>query len=90
MVRDQSNMLLIDPKSALDAIPGMLPPDFETRQKALDLIKQILGARGAGLEENQKLEAIAALFLGASGSEAVAISVPPSIGTATSHVPRGV
>jgi DNA-binding transcriptional MerR regulator len=64
MVRDQSNMLLIDQRRALDAIPGMLPPDLETRQKAFNLIKQILEARGARLEDNQKLSEVAALFLG--------------------------
>jgi hypothetical protein len=64
MVRDQSNMLLIDQKAALDAIPAMLPPDSETRRKAFDLIKQVLEARGARLEENQKLRAIEPFFLG--------------------------
>ena len=90
MVRDQSNMLLIDPKSALDAIPGMLPPDFETRHKALDLIKQILAARGARLEENQKLGVIAALFLGAPEGETVTISPQPSIGNGASQLTREV
>jgi len=81
MVRDQSNMLLIDPKAALDAIPGMLPPDFETRQKALDLIKQILGAAGAQLDQNPNLEVVAALFLGAPGhGDAAARSAQPSLG----------
>jgi hypothetical protein len=64
LVRDQSNMLLIDQKRALDAIPGMLPPDLETRQRAFNLIKQILEARGARLEDNRKLSEIEALFLG--------------------------
>jgi hypothetical protein len=64
MVRDQSNMLLIDHRRALDAIPGMLPPDLETRQQAFNLIKQILEARGARLEDNRKLSEVAALFLG--------------------------
>ena len=77
MVRDQLNMLLIDPKSALDAIPGMLPPDFEPRQKAIDLMKQILGARGARLEENQKLAVVEALFLGSRHDEDVVLSAQP-------------
>jgi hypothetical protein len=64
IVRDQSNMLLIDQRRALDAIPGMLPPDLETRQRAFNLIKQILQARGARLEDNQKLSEVASLFLG--------------------------
>jgi hypothetical protein len=64
IVRDQSNMLLIDQKGALDAIPDMLPPDLEVRHRAFDLIKQVLGARGARLEDNRKLKEVAALFLG--------------------------
>jgi len=69
LVRDQSNMLLIDQKAALDAIAGMLPPDFETRRKAFDLIKQILEVRGVRAEENQKLRVVEALFLGSSRQE---------------------
>jgi len=69
LVRDQSNMLLIDQKAALDAIAGMLPPDFETRRKAFDLIKQILEVRGVRAEENQKLRVVEALFLGSSQQE---------------------
>ena len=64
IVRDQSNMLLIDQKKALDAIPEMLPPDYDTRQKAFDLIKQVLRARGARLEDNGKLREVERLFLG--------------------------
>ena len=36
LVREQYNMLLIDQKAALAAIPSMLPPDTDTRVKALD------------------------------------------------------
>ncbi|HKQ45558.1 MAG TPA: DUF3141 domain-containing protein [Rhizomicrobium sp.] len=63
IVRDQSNMLLIDQKKALDAIPDMLPPDYDTRQKAFDIIKQVLQARGARLEDNWKLREVETLFL---------------------------
>ncbi|HET7085551.1 MAG TPA: DUF3141 domain-containing protein [Rhizomicrobium sp.] len=63
MVREQSNILLLDPKGALDAIPDMLPEDPEACRKAFDLIKQVLQAQGARLEENQKLQVVAALFL---------------------------
>jgi hypothetical protein len=68
MVRDQSNMLLIDQQGALDAIPGMLPDDPQARHQALGLIKQILEARGARLEDNERLQEIAALFLEPGGS----------------------
>jgi hypothetical protein len=71
MVRDQSNMLLIDQKAALDAIAGMLPPDFETRRKAFDLIQQILEVRGVRAEENQKLREVEVLFLGSSRQEGI-------------------
>ena len=64
IVRDQSNMLSIDQKKSLDAIPDMLPPDYDTRQKAFDLIKQVLRARGARLEDNWKLREVERLFLG--------------------------
>lgn len=64
IVRDQANMLLIDQKKALDAIPEMLPPNYDTRQKAFDLIKQVLRARGARLEDNWKLREVESLFLG--------------------------
>ena len=66
IVRDQSNMLLIDQKKALDAIPDLLPPDYDTRQKAFDLIKQVLRARGARLEDNWKLREVESLFLGST------------------------
>ena len=76
MVRDQSNMLLIDQKGALDAIPGMLPPDYETRKKALELIEQVLHARGARLEDNPKLREIATLFLGPAPHEETTPTLP--------------
>jgi hypothetical protein len=62
MVREQSNMLLVDSKRALDAIPHLLPSDPNTRQRALNLIKEILQARGAGLEDNEELRQVSALF----------------------------
>jgi hypothetical protein len=69
LVRDQSNMLLVDAKGALDAMAGMLPPNMETRRTAFDLIKQILGARGSRLEENQRLRTVADIFLGSPRHE---------------------
>jgi hypothetical protein len=70
IVREQSNMLLVDQKRALEAIPSMLPANPQTREKAFEMIKQILSARGADLEDNQKLREVAALFLGPSQHEA--------------------
>jgi Protein of unknown function (DUF3141) len=63
LVREQFNMLLIDPQAALAAIPSMLPPDPETRAQALDLIRQVLGARGdLSVEDRERLDEIAGLF----------------------------
>ena len=63
LVRDQFNMLLLDTDAALAAIPSMLPPDAETRRKALDLIRDVLRARGElSVEENTRMDAVARLF----------------------------
>lgn len=45
-VREQFDMLSIEPEAAVAAIPAMLPPDAATRQKAFDLICEVLSARG--------------------------------------------
>jgi pimeloyl-ACP methyl ester carboxylesterase len=63
LVREQFNMLLLDPEAALAAIPSMLPPDAETRAKAFDLIKQVLSARGElSADDKKRLADIAGLF----------------------------
>jgi len=63
LVREQFNILLIDRKAALDAIPSMLPPDTENRQKAIELIQQILRGRGElSAEDNERLKEVARLF----------------------------
>src|ERR1043166_5065907 len=46
IVREQYFMLLIDPDASLNAIPAMLPPEHQERAKALDLIRQVVTARG--------------------------------------------
>ena len=63
LVREQFNMLLIDQEAALAAIPSMLPPDAETRLKAFDLIKQVLGARGEmSADDKERMSEVARLF----------------------------
>ncbi|HTM74537.1 MAG TPA: DUF3141 domain-containing protein [Pseudolabrys sp.] len=63
LVREQFNVLLIDQKAALEAIPSMLPPDLESRQKAYDLILQVLRARGElSAEDNNRIKEIGRLF----------------------------
>ena len=63
LVREQFNILLIDQKAALEAIPSMLPSDPESREKALELIHQVLRARGElSVEDNERLKEIVRLF----------------------------
>jgi hypothetical protein len=63
IVREQFYMLLIDADAALNAIPAMLPDDPEARQKAFDLIMQVLGARDDYSDgDRERLTRIASLF----------------------------
>jgi pimeloyl-ACP methyl ester carboxylesterase len=63
LVREQFNILLIDEEAALDAIPSMLPPDMETREKGYNLIKQVLSARGElSAEDKKRIGEVARLF----------------------------
>jgi len=74
LVREQFNILLIDQKAALEAIPSMIPPDLENREKAYELIQQVLRARGElSADDGDRMKEIARLF----GLEA---------GTAKSHL----
>ncbi len=47
LVRDQFLMLLIDREASLAAIPSMLPAQQQVRERALDVIRQVLSTRGA-------------------------------------------
>jgi len=70
LVREQFNILLIDQKAALEAIPSLLPPDLESREKAYELIQQVLRARGdLGAEDSDRMKEIARLF-GVEGATA--------------------
>jgi len=63
LVREQFYILLIDEEAALAAIPSMLPPDTETREKAYDLIKQVMIARGdLSAEDQKRMSELAKLF----------------------------
>jgi Protein of unknown function (DUF3141) len=71
-VREQFYLLLIDAEAALQAIPSMLPDDPEARQKAFDLVMQVLSARGEySAGDHERLARIAGLF-GAEGQLAAA------------------
>jgi hypothetical protein len=77
-VREQFDMLSMDPEAALAAIPAMLPPDAAARQKAFDLICEVLSARGSHSSEDLKrIRRVGALFdvdtqLGAKTNLAIA------------------
>ena len=63
LVREQFNMLIIDPEAALAAIPSMLPPDPETRRTAFGLIRQVLAARGEmSAQDQSRLSEVERLF----------------------------
>ena len=63
LVREQFNILLIDQEAALAAIPSMIPPDAETREKAYGLISQLMSARGElSAEDKKRMSEIARLF----------------------------
>jgi hypothetical protein len=56
-------MLLLDTEGALSAIPSMLPPDPEIRQKALDMIRDVLRARGElSADDQERLQRVGRLF----------------------------
>jgi hypothetical protein len=63
LVREQFNMLLLDPDAALSAIPSLLPADAETRLRAFRLVETALRARGETLvEDDKRMDEIARLF----------------------------
>jgi hypothetical protein len=63
LVREQFNMLLVDQTRALAAIPTLLPREAETRIKAFDLIKQVMGARGEiSAQDRTRMGEVARLF----------------------------
>jgi len=63
LVREQFNILLVDQEAALAAIPSMLPPDTESREKAYVIISQIMSARGElSAEDKKRMGEVAKLF----------------------------
>jgi hypothetical protein len=62
-VREQFYILLLDPEGAMSAIPSMLPPEPETRRKSLELIQQVLSARGElSADDRERLQRVSRLF----------------------------
>jgi pimeloyl-ACP methyl ester carboxylesterase len=84
IVREQFYMLLLDTEGALSAIPSMLPPDPEIRQKALDMIRDVLRARGElSADDQERLQRVGRLF-GKEERLTVVRSPSPSARGATS------
>jgi len=62
-VREQFYMLQIGTEAALAAIPSKLPDDSDTRQKAFDLISQVLTARGeSSAQDRERIQRVGRLF----------------------------
>jgi hypothetical protein len=54
---------LVDQEAALAAIPSMLPPDTESREKAYVIISQIMSARGElSADDKKRMGEVAKLF----------------------------
>jgi pimeloyl-ACP methyl ester carboxylesterase len=63
IVREQFYILLLDSEGALSALPGMLPPELEVRQQAIDLIKDVLSAAGEfSSDDRERLQRIERLL----------------------------
>jgi hypothetical protein len=78
IVREQFHTLLIDEAAALAAIPAMLPKEAELRRKGLELIEQLMAARGElSAEDRKRLAEVAGLFGVTRGS---ASPSPPTSG----------
>jgi hypothetical protein len=78
IVREQFDILSIDTEEAVAAIPSMLPADIEARQKAFNLVCEVLSARGSPSSEDlNRIHRIGALYgldgqLGSNGNLAIA------------------
>jgi hypothetical protein len=80
IVREQFYMLLLDTEGALSAIPSLLPAEPEIRQKALDMIKDVLSARGeVSADDQDRLRQIGRLF---GQEDQLAVVKSPSLASA--------
>ena len=63
MVRQQFLMLVIDEEAAVDALPGLLPPDQAERLEVLDMLRSVLAAAGPlDGESARRMERVTAIF----------------------------
>ena len=82
MAREQFFLMLLAPEAALAAIPRLLPPGTEERQKALAANRQVLSATGDITGEvAERLKRITALF------ETSATALPPPSAVSLPFVP---
>jgi hypothetical protein len=80
LVREQFYMLLIDEDASLAALPSILPADSEVRGMALNLIKEILSARGEfTATDTERLERVEKIFNAGANSDSsrkVVVALP--------------
>jgi hypothetical protein len=63
LVRDQFLILLAEPTASLAAIPSMLPPEAQPRERALDLLRKVLSSHGQmDGETAERMKRVEALF----------------------------
>jgi hypothetical protein len=63
LVREQFFMLLIDQNAALESIPALLPDSAEERDKALGLLRDVIGAAGEPTPQvRTRLKYVSGLF----------------------------
>ncbi|MBN8936437.1 MAG: DUF3141 domain-containing protein [Rhizobiales bacterium] len=63
LVREQFFMLLIDQNAALESIPALLPDSAEERDKALGLLRDVIGAAGESTPQvRTRLKYVSGLF----------------------------
>ena len=63
LLREQFLMLLIDQNATLAAIPAMVPAETDQRQKAFDVVKQVVSAVGElSADETERLARVAEWF----------------------------
>ena len=78
VVREQYFMMLVDEEAALAAIPSLLPSNAEVRRRGLNMLRQVIGARGdlTG-EAAARMERIVRLFSDETAQAAISTVAAP-------------
>jgi hypothetical protein len=80
LIREQYFMLLIDEEAALAAIPPLLPLDAEERRKALNLLRNVVTARGELVgEASRRMDRIVQLFDAGAPRSAPSPALQPAL-----------